>query len=146
MGLLIRTRQAWTIRQKLSLVKQSFAFCSAQFLVYCPPWNQGVLHECWIVARCSLVVFFLFSAKGQWTTNTRGMFKGVLNEFYLYLEISCSHPCLRKIQKPLIPNCLPLFYFIIIFFQERDILLFSKGIYCCSPNFDLFSKTQTRLG
>jgi hypothetical protein len=31
-------------------------------------------------------------------------------------------------------------------FFKREIYFFSKGIYCCSPNFDIFSKTQTRLG
>jgi len=49
-----------------------------------------------------------------------------------------------EVQKPWIPNC----FAIILFhhFVKRDILFFSKGIYYCSPNFDLFSKTQTRLG
>ena len=48
-----------------------------------------------------------------------------------------------EVQKPWIPYCLPLFHFI-IFFQERDILslFFSKGFYCCSPNFYLFRKLK----
>ena len=38
-------------------------FVHLSSLCICPPWNQGALHECWVVARCSKVVFFLFPAK-----------------------------------------------------------------------------------
>ena len=49
-----------------------------------------------------------------------------------------------KVQKGWIPECLPSFYFIIIFFLKRDI--FSKGylfsFYCCSPHFYLLAKLK----
>ena len=71
--------------------------------------------------------------------------KKFLNGFHPCLEISCSHPCFKEnsdleVQKPWIPHCLPLFYFIIFF--KREIYFFSKGIYCCSPNFYLFRKLK----
>ena len=72
-----------------------------------------------------------------------------LKGFHLCLEISCSHPCFKENQIWRFKShgsqiVLPLFYFII--FSRERYSFFSKGIYYCSPNFDLFSKTQTRLG
>ena len=95
----------------------------------CPPWDQGALYECWVVACYSLVIFFLFPAKGYWTTNTRGMFKEFWRNFIFALRLVVHIHALRKIKLKGWKAMDPRVFAIILFhhfFQERDILFFQR--------------------
>ena len=79
------------------------------------------------------------------------MFRKFWTDFIVALRLVVHIHALRKTQIWRFKShgsqiVLPLFYFI-IFFQERDIL-FSKGIYCCSPIFIFifFRKNLNKAG
>ena len=79
------------------------------------------------------------------------MFKEVLKGFYLCLEISCSHPCLRKIRfegsKAMDPRLFAIILFYHCFFSRERYTFFFKGYLLLLTKFLLlFSLAKLKQG
>ena len=100
-----------------------------------------VLGCCMLLEGCFLLIPCKRLVDNKYSRHVYRILKG----FQLCLEISCSHPCSKEKHiwrfKSHGSQITCHFYF----FSKREIyFFFSKGIYCCSPNFFIFSENSNK--
>ena len=99
----------------------------------------------WVLGCCTLLLYFFYSLqKVSGQQILEACLKEFWTDFIFTLRLVVHIHALRKIRFGGSKAMDPILFTIIsfLFFQEREIYFFSKGFYCCSPNFYLFRKLK----